>query len=781
MIFLSFTLIFPTSLACTTPIVKNEYGVPVSLYGGLIIINGTKYPSKMKTITYNMTITNPNKLSSITVTLTPGSDLINYVYGSSASVPANWDGKIGMDVYIDGPSKTGTLYVTISCNDGFPATPEGIIYVHIIGRGNEAPKHCDNTQNSCGTYPNCIDVSGLKGCYEGYYRDYYCYNNMVQYSKVCTAYCCQSFTTDGYCTGNPRYCHDPTPSCNNECNFRGLKCINGTIYNCEGGTDGCYDLYLLENCTSKLLNCFDGRCTNESTKLGKIAYLCKDDTCNDGIEPQLIGWLKSNDWLVSAKGYKSWNNFEFSDYDLMMCSDEMMVCRVDPKSNIFNMHKNKSMPFVEIADYRYAQAAFSFGYIKNPYEYLNSGKSLYVTKTDDSIFAIFEPLVQIFSSPQKITVIPDYYLKSAIDLADVEKDNERSALFKVDETEIQGRYAYLGWFQKAPISNLTEDGEKLLNRAIIWAACGDSCLIGSNGNKPPAAILKITPNPTGYENQTIIFDASESYDPEGQPLNYYWNFGDGNNSGWIPDNNTTHVYKKQGVYNVTLIVSDGELSSKPVIKQLTILSKIKDKVAFICKDVACSLPSEIQMIDLLEDNGYYVGKGNENTWTKEELKDYDFMICTSFSGCNIHSWSSVYYEYMNDRKGFLEVPDYTYTRAAYVFGHTNLYIAYNVMKTDIILVGEDSITNGLTGKVYNNDKEMNGIFTSNVKVKTIAKLDYKKELSTMFKFDPVDNRGRYAYVGWVYKNSISDLTPNGKEMLLRSVKWVQCSNVEECS
>ncbi len=56
-------------------------------------------------------------------------------------------------------------------------------------------------------------------------------------------------------------------------------------------------------------------------------------------------------------------------------------------------------------------------------------------------------------------------------------------------------------------------------------------------------------------NQTITFNASSSFDPDGNMTSYEWNFGDGNIT-----NTTiliiTHSYELAGNYNVTLIVTD---------------------------------------------------------------------------------------------------------------------------------------------------------------------------------------------------------------------------------
>ena len=63
---------------------------------------------------------------------------------------------------------------------------------------------------------------------------------------------------------------------------------------------------------------------------------------------------------------------------------------------------------------------------------------------------------------------------------------------------------------------------------------------------------------TGFKNEPISFDGSASYDPEDMPINYAWDFGDGNTgTGAQP----SHAYSAAGTYDVTLVVDDGELHS----------------------------------------------------------------------------------------------------------------------------------------------------------------------------------------------------------------------------
>ena len=59
---------------------------------------------------------------------------------------------------------------------------------------------------------------------------------------------------------------------------------------------------------------------------------------------------------------------------------------------------------------------------------------------------------------------------------------------------------------------------------------------------------------TGPAPLEVSFSSAGSSDPDGDPLAYSWDFGDGSAS---TDENPTHTYAESGVYTATLTVSDG--------------------------------------------------------------------------------------------------------------------------------------------------------------------------------------------------------------------------------
>jgi hypothetical protein len=64
----------------------------------------------------------------------------------------------------------------------------------------------------------------------------------------------------------------------------------------------------------------------------------------------------------------------------------------------------------------------------------------------------------------------------------------------------------------------------------------------------------------GVAGSAINIDASASSDPEGSPLTFKWNFGDGATLETTQPA-ITHIYQNAGTYTLSLVVNDGKLDS----------------------------------------------------------------------------------------------------------------------------------------------------------------------------------------------------------------------------
>ena len=115
-----------------------------------------------------------------------------------------------------------------------------------------------------------------------------------------------------------------------------------------------------------------------------------------------------------------------------------------------------------------------------------------------------------------------------------------------------------------------------------WCDDGQSATCMNSAGTPPAVALDPEPqapenNPpiavaggpySGEAGSTLIqFDGSGSSDPDGDPLGFAWDFGDGNTAtGMMP----THTYAASGDFVVRLVVNDGQVDSEPAVTSAAI-------------------------------------------------------------------------------------------------------------------------------------------------------------------------------------------------------------------
>ncbi len=113
-------------------------------------------------------------------------------------------------------------------------------------------------------------------------------------------------------------------------------------------------------------------------------------------------------------------------------------------------------------------------------------------------------------------------------------------------------------------------------------------------NQPPVAVAPREVR--GEVDKQISIDARQSYDPEGAPLTYRWRFLSGD-PGVPPDilNQPvlSFVPQQDGVYELELVVSDGETASRPFVSSLYIRPRPRPPVAK-ARAIAREIPSAPQ-------------------------------------------------------------------------------------------------------------------------------------------------------------------------------------------
>lgn len=97
----------------------------------------------------------------------------------------------------------------------------------------------------------------------------------------------------------------------------------------------------------------------------------------------------------------------------------------------------------------------------------------------------------------------------------------------------------------------------------LWSPCIGVPLPGNQLPRAEFTFSPINPRP----GETVHFDASASTDPDGQIIQYNWDFGDGTTGSGVT---VTHVYAKEGVFTVTLTVIDDRGAADRISKTIAI-------------------------------------------------------------------------------------------------------------------------------------------------------------------------------------------------------------------
>ena len=92
----------------------------------------------------------------------------------------------------------------------------------------------------------------------------------------------------------------------------------------------------------------------------------------------------------------------------------------------------------------------------------------------------------------------------------------------------------------------------ILMLVTSMAGCLEETL---SSNSPPTTKMSVSPSGTLKVGDSVQFDATGSSDPNGDPLTFEWEFGDGNTG---TGQTVNHIYNSQGTFTAKLCVSDNE-------------------------------------------------------------------------------------------------------------------------------------------------------------------------------------------------------------------------------
>lgn len=104
--------------------------------------------------------------------------------------------------------------------------------------------------------------------------------------------------------------------------------------------------------------------------------------------------------------------------------------------------------------------------------------------------------------------------------------------------------------------------------SFICPGClSDGCVPGVPNVSPIVVFSYLPPKP--HVCESIIFNASASYDPDGYITSYTWDFDDGNVTE-VFDAIISHHYAIPGIYNVTLTVADSGSLKNSTSQEITV-------------------------------------------------------------------------------------------------------------------------------------------------------------------------------------------------------------------
>src|SRR5262249_44277698 len=99
------------------------------------------------------------------------------------------------------------------------------------------------------------------------------------------------------------------------------------------------------------------------------------------------------------------------------------------------------------------------------------------------------------------------------------------------------------------------------------SAGGSHRIVAVNGNRAPTAVIGATPS-AGLPPLDVQFSSAGSSDPDGDPITFLWDFGDGSPPSTSP--NPLHTYTVPGPHTAQLTVSDGKLVPGPATATIDI-------------------------------------------------------------------------------------------------------------------------------------------------------------------------------------------------------------------
>jgi len=120
-------------------------------------------------------------------------------------------------------------------------------------------------------------------------------------------------------------------------------------------------------------------------------------------------------------------------------------------------------------------------------------------------------------------------------------------------------------------------------------------------NLPPVVDFRISETSVNVGDEVLFIDLSS--DPEGRPLKYLWDFGDGNTS---TESDPTYVYSTSGTITVRLTVIDDEFEAEMAEGVVIVFPRIRPVSYFRVEPESATVEDEFRFYDESTDEDGYI-------------------------------------------------------------------------------------------------------------------------------------------------------------------------------
>jgi PKD repeat protein len=188
--------------------------------------------------------------------------------------------------------------------------------------------------------------------------------------------------------------------------------------------------------------------------------------------------------------------------------------------------------------------------------------------------------ISIAASATKVTIGENVSISGAINFT-LEGENVTIWCRRIEDswgilatviTNGTGHYSYV-W--KAAAVGTHEFKATWIGKIDDVTYAAESSIITVKVMAPPVASFTYTPDAPTID-ETVTFDASASYDPDGTIVSYSWDFGDGAPGTGVT---TAHAYTTAESYIVTLTVTDNDTLTSNATSEIMVSSALEPPVA----------------------------------------------------------------------------------------------------------------------------------------------------------------------------------------------------------